>query len=121
MFQHDSWDHEKLITWTLENLPLTYPPGQHWAYSNFGYCVLGRVIEQVTGQPYGAYVQSAILGPCGVTDMQIARNKEGERYANEVVYYGQYSEDPYKMNVTQIDRMEGGSRVRTTWWCFWIM
>ena len=52
MFQHDSWDHEKLISWTIENLPLTYPPGQHWAYSNFGYCVLGRVIEQVTGQPY---------------------------------------------------------------------
>jgi CubicO group peptidase (beta-lactamase class C family) len=107
MFQHDSWDHQKLITWTLENLPLTYPPGQHWAYSNFGYCLLGRVIEQVTGQPYAAYVQSAILGPCGLTDMQIARNKEGERYPNEVVYYGQYSEDPYKMNVTRMDSHGG--------------
>jgi CubicO group peptidase (beta-lactamase class C family) len=45
MFQHDAWDHDKLISWTLENLALSYPPGQHWAYSNFGYCVLGRVIE----------------------------------------------------------------------------
>jgi CubicO group peptidase (beta-lactamase class C family) len=49
MFRFDSWDHAKLISWTLENLPLTSPPGQNWAYSNFGYCVLGRVIEQVTG------------------------------------------------------------------------
>ena len=107
MFQHDSWDHEKLISWTIENLPLTYPPGQHWAYSNFGYCVLGRVIEQVTGQPYESYVQANILAPCGISDMKIARNKEGQRFPDEVVYYGQYSEDPYKMNVTRMDSHGG--------------
>jgi len=107
MFQHDSWDHEKLISWTLENLPLTYPPGQHWAYSNFGYCVLGRVVEQVTGQPYENYVQTSILAPCGITAMQIGRNKESQRFPNEVVYYGQYSEDPYKMNVTRMDSHGG--------------
>ena len=107
MFQHDSWDHQKLISWTLENLPLTYPPGQHWAYSNFGYCVLGRVIEQVTGQPYDEYVQNNILAPCGIQDMRIGRNKQGERFPDEVVYYGQYSEDPYKMNVTRMDSHGG--------------
>ena len=74
MFRFKSWDQAKLITWTLENLPLTYAPGQHWAYSNFGYCVLGRVIEKVSGQPYKDYVQQAVLTPCGVTDMQIAGN-----------------------------------------------
>jgi CubicO group peptidase (beta-lactamase class C family) len=107
MFQHDSWDHQKLISWTLENLPLTYPPGQHWAYSNFGYCVLGRVIEQVTGQPYDEYVQNNIVAPCGIQDMRIGRNKQGERFPDEVVYYGQYSEDPYKMNVTRMDSHGG--------------
>lgn len=107
MFQHDSWDHQKLISWTLENLPLTYPPGQHWAYSNFGYCVLGRVIEQLSGQPYDEYVQNNILAPCGINDTRIGRNKEGQRFPNEVVYYGQYSEDPYKMNVTRMDSHGG--------------
>lgn len=107
MFQHDSWDHEKLISWTLENLALSYPPGQHWAYSNFGYCVLGRVIEQVVGQPYEAYVRANVLAPCGITDMQIGRNKEGQRFPNEVTYFGQYSEDPYKMNVTRMDSHGG--------------
>jgi CubicO group peptidase (beta-lactamase class C family) len=113
MFQHDGWDQEKLISWTLENLALSYPPGQHWAYSNFGYCVLGRVIEQVTGQPYETYVQSHILAPCGITDMKIARNKEGQRFPNEVIYFGQYSEDPYKMNVTRMDS-HGGWIASTT-------
>lgn len=107
MFQHDSWDHQKLISWTIENLPLSYPPGQHWAYSNFGYCVLGRVIEQVTGEPYEDYVQTNILAPCGINGMRIGRNKEGQRFPNEVVYYGQYSENPYKMNVTRMDSDDG--------------
>ena len=107
MFQHEGWDHDKLISWTIANLPLSYPPGQHWAYSNFGYCVLGRVIEQVTGQPYESYVQGAVLAPCGISDMAIARNKESQRFPNEVVYYGQYSEDPYKINVTRMDSNGG--------------
>jgi Beta-lactamase len=39
--------------------------------------------------------------------MQIARNKEGQRFSNEVTYFGQYSEDPYKMNVTRMDSHGG--------------
>jgi CubicO group peptidase (beta-lactamase class C family) len=107
MMHNNGWDQTKLITETIANVPLTYPPGTHWAYSNFGYCVLGRVIEQVTGQPYAAYVQANILGPCGISTMQIAANKESQRAPNEVVYYGQYSEDPYKINITRMDSHGG--------------
>ncbi|HTV57408.1 MAG TPA: serine hydrolase domain-containing protein [Verrucomicrobiae bacterium] len=107
MFQHNSWDQTKLITWTLKNLPLSYPPGEHWAYSNFGYCVLGRVIEQISGQAYADYVQANVLAPCGISDMAIGRNKLSQRYPNEVEYVGQYSEDPYKMNVTRMDSHGG--------------
>jgi CubicO group peptidase (beta-lactamase class C family) len=107
MFRFNSWDQAKLIGWTLENLPLTYPPGEHWAYSNFGYCVLGRVIEQVTGQPYADYVQSNVLAPCGISGMRIAGNTLRQRANNEVVYFGQYNEDPYKMNVARMDSHGG--------------
>ncbi len=107
MFRFNSWDQAKLIGWTLENLPLTSPPGQHWAYSNFGYCLLGRVIEQVSGQPYADYVQSTILAPSGITDMRIAGNTLKQRAPNEVVYFGQYNEDPYKMNVARMDSDAG--------------
>ena len=107
MMHNLSWDQTKLITETIANMPLTNPPGSHWAYSNFGYCVLGRVIEQVAGQPYAAYVQANILAPCGISTMQIAANKESQRAANEVVYYGQYSEEPYKINISRMDS-DGG-------------
>jgi CubicO group peptidase (beta-lactamase class C family) len=105
---HDSgWSQEKLITSTIENVPLTSTPGTQWAYSNFGYCLLGRVIEQVTGQSYEAYVQANILARCGITDMQIANNSERHRASNEVVYIGQYSEDPYKININRMDSTDG--------------
>jgi CubicO group peptidase (beta-lactamase class C family) len=107
MMHNDGWDHTKLITETIANVPITNPPGTQWAYSNFGYCVLGRVIEQVTGQPYDGYVQANILAPCGITTMEIAKNKERQRAPNEVVYVGQYSEDPYKLNVTRMDSHGG--------------
>lgn len=107
MMHNPSWDQTKLITETIANVPLTNQPGAHWAFSNFGYCVLGRVIEQVTGQPYASYVQANILAPCGISTMQIAANKERQRAANEVVYYGQYSEDPYKINITRMDSDAG--------------
>ena len=107
MMHNNSWDQTKLITETIANVPITYPPGTHWAFSNFGYCILGRVIEQVTGQPYASYVQANILTPCGISTMQIATNKESQRAPNEVVYYGQYSEDPYKINITRMDSDDG--------------
>ena len=107
MFHNNGWDQTKLIASTVANMPLTSQPGTRWAYSNFGYCVLGRVIEQVTGQPYETYVQSNILARCGITGMQIARNSERDRAANEAVYIGQYSEDPYKFNINRMDSTGG--------------
>ena len=107
MFKSDSWDQAKLIGWTLENLALTTQPGQHWAYSSFGYCLLGRVIERVTGQSYADYTQTAVLAPCGISGMRIAGNTLKQRAPNEVVYFGQYNEDPYKMNVARMDSTDG--------------
>jgi CubicO group peptidase (beta-lactamase class C family) len=107
MMHNDGWSVAKLIASTIENVPLANAPGTQWAYSNFGYCLLGRVIEQVTGEPYESYVQANILAPCGITGMQIARNSERDRAANEVVYIGQYSEDPYKININRMDSCDG--------------
>ena len=69
--------HRQLIAWTLEHMPLTAPPGQTFAYSNFGYCILGRVIEKLTGQAYAQYIKDNILKRCGITGMQMAKNARG--------------------------------------------
>jgi CubicO group peptidase (beta-lactamase class C family) len=50
----------------LAELPLVYQPGTRWSYS-VGLDLLGRVIEVVAGQPFDAFLQERIFGPCGMT------------------------------------------------------
>ena len=103
-------NHSELISWTLNSLPLQNSPGTAFAYSNFGYCVLGRVIEEITGKRYVDYVQSTILSRCGITDMRIAGNTLKDRAANEVTYFGQgegHYDDPYQLNVSRMDSHGG--------------
>ncbi len=66
---------------------LDFDPGTKYAYSNFGYCILGRVIEKVTGQGYYDYVKSQVLEPIGITRMQIGCSLPGDRADGEVCYY----------------------------------
>ncbi len=108
MFVNPQMNHAQLIRWTLANLPLQHPPGSTYAYSNFGYCVLGRVIEKLTGKPYDVSVKKTVLAPCGVTDMEIAGNTLAQRKPGEVVYYSQGTDvSPYSMNVTRMDSHGG--------------
>ena len=107
MFLNQEMNHRELITWTLDHVPLTEPLGKSFAYSNFGYCILGRVIEKLSGQPYEAYIKENILKRCGILDMQVAGNALDDRATNEVKYYNQAAPDPYKMNVARMDSHGG--------------
>ena len=46
--------------------PLVSEPGAKWAYSNAGMNTLGRIIEIVSGQAYGDFVQRRFLDPLGM-------------------------------------------------------
>jgi CubicO group peptidase (beta-lactamase class C family) len=46
---------------------LEFAPGSRWAYSNYGFLLLGAVIEKVTGHSYYDYVQAHIYAPAGMT------------------------------------------------------
>jgi CubicO group peptidase (beta-lactamase class C family) len=107
MFRNPSMNHKQLITWTLRNVPLIHLPGQHYAYSNFGYCIVGRIIEKVTGQSYETHVREAILRRCGVSGMRISGNTQSERALGEVMYYANAGGNPYTMNVRRMDSHGG--------------
>jgi CubicO group peptidase (beta-lactamase class C family) len=62
-------------------------PGTFFDYSNFGYCLLGRVIEQVGGLPYEQYVRLHLLHPLGIGQMRLACNRPADRAPDEVRYY----------------------------------
>lgn len=63
-------------------------PGGMAQYSNVGYLILSRIIEQISGLPYETYIRRHVLYPAGCYDMYIARNTYAERHPREVKYYG---------------------------------
>ena len=46
---------------------LEFQPGSQWAYSNYGFILLGAIIEKVTGHSYYDYVNAHIYRPAGMT------------------------------------------------------
>lgn len=107
MFRHPDMDHAELIARTLRDQPLKHDPGEHYAYSNFGYCLLGRLIEKISGKSYADFIQESVLAPCGIERMRIAGNSLADRIAGEVAYHGRNGEDPYRMNVRRMDAHGG--------------
>ena len=51
----------------LAALPLLHQPGARWEYSR-STDVLGRLVEVISGQTLGAFLQQRILGPLGMVD-----------------------------------------------------
>jgi D-alanyl-D-alanine carboxypeptidase len=45
---------------------LEFSPGSRWSYSNYGFILLGVLIEKVTGQSYFDYVKANIYEPAGM-------------------------------------------------------
>lgn len=107
MFLHPAMKHAELIEWTLRNQLLINKPGAAYAYSNFGYCILGRLIEKLTGLPYAQAVQREVLTKCGITTMRLAGNTLAERAPNEVAYHTGGGGSPYGMNVARMDSHGG--------------
>jgi N-acyl-D-amino-acid deacylase len=67
--------------------PLDFDPGTQYAYSNFGYCLLGRVIERKTGRAYEEFVKASVLAPLGIRRMRLGKTLKAERATDEVRYY----------------------------------
>ncbi len=57
-------------------MPLEFPAGVRWNYSNTGYVVLGIVASQVTGRPYWEALRERIFTPSGMLTARI--NSEAE-------------------------------------------
>jgi len=78
---------DDVVRWMLDK-PLQFDPGKRDSYSNFGYCVLGRVIEKVTKRPYLAYLRQSIFKPVGIDpqEVQLAYVDKDKRHQREPWY-----------------------------------
>jgi len=67
--------------------PLDTDPGTYYSYLNFGYCILGEVIHQVSGVPYDVYLKANITGPIGNSRTAIGGTLKSNQLPGEVAYY----------------------------------
>lgn len=58
--------HDQLLE-LFSGEPLDFEPGERFQYSNSGFAVLGKVIEQVSGMSYFDYVRTHVFEPAGMT------------------------------------------------------
>lgn len=77
---------EHILSYTLSKR-LNYRPGTRYSYSNFGYAILGEIIERKSGMDYQDYVVMNIFKPLDIHDMHIGKSYYHEKYPNEVRYH----------------------------------
>jgi dihydroorotase len=75
-----------IIRW-MRGRPLDFDPGEASAYSNFGYCLLGRIVEKASGESYEAFVQREVFGVLGVERPRLGRTLPAEAVPGEARYY----------------------------------
>ncbi len=66
LVEHD-YSLEALID-QFKNEPLAFTPGTQMAYSNGGFVLMALLIEQASGQSYGAFMEEEIFRPLGMND-----------------------------------------------------
>jgi len=71
----------------MKGMPLDFNPGEKHAYSNFGYIVLGRVIERLSGMRYEDYVRTRVLAPVGANRTKQGKSLLKDALPEEVKYY----------------------------------
>ncbi|PIT76875.1 serine hydrolase [Limnohabitans sp. G3-2] len=93
---------------TLAALPLQFQPGSMWAYSR-ATDVLGRLVEVVSGQTLGAFLQAEIFGPLGMVETGFAVPPEHHHRIAEPFAHDPDGGVPMKvLEPRQVPAMEGG-------------
>jgi CubicO group peptidase (beta-lactamase class C family) len=57
---------EQMTRMLRGGIPFSTAPGTNYEYSNYGFAILGRIVANVSGQPYSRYVAQHVLGPLGM-------------------------------------------------------
>ncbi|ORT57422.1 hypothetical protein BKD26_24490 [Streptomyces sp. CB03238] len=66
-------------TASLSSLPLLHTPGTQFSYSNAGYSVLGRLVEEATGGTWREALQSFLLRPLDISPHFLHGPRSGDR------------------------------------------
>jgi CubicO group peptidase (beta-lactamase class C family) len=96
----------------IRNMPLQWPVGEGFHYSDLGFMLLGMIVEQASGKPLDTFINNALYAPLGLKSTgflpkarglsNFAVTESGNGYERHMVYgpdfgYG-YKGDPASWN-----------------------
>jgi D-alanyl-D-alanine carboxypeptidase len=77
--------------------PMDFAPGEKWRYNNSGYVLLGMIVEKVSGQPWGTFLDTRLFKPAGlptarVNDLQaiVPHRAQGYLWTAGKLQHGDY-------------------------------
>lgn len=85
----------------------TYSPGTTFDYNNLNFCILGKIIEVLSGKDYETFLKEEVHSKAGIENIFVGKNSLGERRENECQYYGQDGKNPYA-NDMELSKAAGG-------------
>jgi D-alanyl-D-alanine carboxypeptidase len=79
---------------------LEFEPGSRWEYSNYGFLLLGVVVEKVSGESYYDYVREHVYQPAGM--MSTASLPEDETVPDRAIGYTQMASATWEPNTSTL-------------------
>jgi CubicO group peptidase (beta-lactamase class C family) len=89
-----------------------FPAGERFQYSNSGFCLLGGIIEKVSGMPYREFVRQHIFEPCGMKKSSICQ--EDEVLPDRAIGYTQNADGSFTANIRVIPAALSDGGLRTS-------
>lgn len=94
-FSSDFWTDRKQFLSNQEVIEMMakhqpkpyYLPDRRYNYSNTGYCVLAAIVEKVSGQTFGNFMQKEVFGPLGMNRTWISNGSNWDNIANRTTGY----------------------------------
>lgn len=81
----DEMQSSHIIRYGL-TLPMDFDPGERYAYCNYGYIMLARVVEKRGGMPFMAYVQATMARRAGAASFSMSASDAEDRQPGEIWY-----------------------------------
>lgn len=102
------YDSKQFIEYVLNEWDLTYPIEDTYVYSNTGYWLLARIVEEVSNENFADFSKN-LFSQAGISTLHYTIFTEEDRQPNEVEYYGQDGDEPWVYNIAP--RRDGGGGV----------
>jgi len=87
--------------------PLDFEPGTRWSYSNTNFAILGRVVENASGMPFGTFLGQRILTPLGLEHTRYDPPRGGDGMATGYTSFALSAPEPAAPEGAGWDGMAG--------------